>query len=1131
MGYQFFKRTKVSIHSSNEYKEAVFGFFHVVFLDNDGNYVLPIEDRDSIIEALKFYKDRILKRKSYPVYDGEIFVSKDCTDKEVLFQVLGLPDVVFNSLDLNHDISEQLTFKDGLSALKKESYLTIYDILGRKWFTDDFKLYCLKNGIFFLYDETKPFVENDNPVLPVYFNEDKLSKSILKVYRSICSERIAIDFLCDNYDKCFVDCIREYDSYSFDRLVSYFINDEYDEELSSINKDPVFRNKFSKILRKFTASLINMAYDQYCFEVLNKVTTKMSYLSVAKIDVRKKIYCKSSFYGDMFSYDDKKYIFSLYQKDAIGKRIRKIIDRYGVDDILGVYTRLALPFDGYQFVKNKEIKGADEFISSLPFSDDISMAECYLSSKRYDAYYSYLPGEKEHKQLFLSRYLTSFGIEYYPVQNAFHKNDKLSIRISDVKRSGILSTLFDAETYSLCELVLPSYMLKKDRIEDDKLEEAIRKLDLVSNNTAGHYFFTHFNNLTLDEAIDKLLCYFDCYSIKNTVTKFFRYLVKYPFVVAENEYRRICLNDKDISSLQTIDSIHDDNFSYEPNLPYPCVSKGETCYSFQNNVFSKPYLCSCCKEAIEKNIDYLSKIFDKKYSKFKKDIPSMFGRNSFILSKLGLPDNIVALIDPYDDIGSQIPYKDHICHVCQKTSPTKYDSYDSNIAEPYNVFSSYIFLEANKKGLHFTNALYPNTNEFIRAVKKGDYYTLLEYDAIPQDPLLIPYLGTDKLTIASLLAYFFPGNIEYDDFIQDMYDFLSLGDETIKKLLFDCDSSLYHLIGENLPIFTRLLLIFSGLRNAYSFYLGEKKLGVKNQHTCLNFDYNDRLPHPYVVFGNTFNAYTDDIVNGPYYFCECEKDTMKEMLSQTLENYERRGLPNEIKTPIILAMAGFPYLVIHKMRNFDFSSSTIEEFFSKLSFRDSICRRCTGITHAANEVLFERVYPFNENRQAEYRFANSAMAKDGFMFVGREGFIQTLPYIGYAYDLDSFADPRLPYLYYLQKSAPEIIFRTFTPNKDEIRMGITELGKEIEINQEVLAYATGIILDTYLMDSKVFFKMMENILNAESLRKFVYMYFPQISRVRKELVDDVIQVILMYLNYLYRQLMNHYVDKELHIGR
>ena len=116
------KAEELFLDFSHDYQKAVFGSSHIAFMTRDENYVLPREDFDSLKMALWFYENKIKDRKKYPVFDAYSYSYKEGSDREVLFQILGLPRPVFDNLDLNEDILSQLVFEDGLSNLKKECY-------------------------------------------------------------------------------------------------------------------------------------------------------------------------------------------------------------------------------------------------------------------------------------------------------------------------------------------------------------------------------------------------------------------------------------------------------------------------------------------------------------------------------------------------------------------------------------------------------------------------------------------------------------------------------------------------------------------------------------------------------------------------------------------------------------------------------------------------------------------------------------------------------------------------------------------------------------------------------------------------------------------------------------------------
>ena len=95
-------------------------------------------------------------------------------------------------------------------------------------------------------------------------------------------------------------------------------------------------------------------------------------------------------------------------------------------------------------------------------------------------------------------------------------------------------------------------------------------------------------------------------------------------------------------------------------------------------------------------------------------------------------------------------------------------------------------------------------------------------------------------------------------------------------------------------------------------------------------------------------------------------------------------------------------------------------------------------------------------------------------------------------------DTRLPFLIPLKNRLPESVYRVFNPTKEEIQNDLSDFSSRYNISQETLAYATGVILDTYNSNPKVMFELMKDALYEGSLKDKIREYFPQMTRLRKD---------------------------------
>ena len=1130
MGFLNYKQPKRNISFRSDYRKAVFGLFHVAFIDNNNQVLLPEEDRESIKAALDFYSYRILKRSQYPVFDGKGFVMRDSQDKEVLNQVLGLPEEVFMRLDITKEILPQLRFADGLSDLKRESYVMLSKANDRKWFSDDFKLYCLSKGFFFLYDETKPFIERDDVHLPVFIDESRLEEKYKKLYDEADSTRLAIDFLGQKDDSQFNALMRKLDHFSFDRRLGYFINGDEDALMESCNMDLSFKRKYEFLLREYFASLINVLYDDYCFEVLHKVTAKLSFLSVSKTYTSRDVYSLSSFNADIYSFDQENYFFAQADKEKISHLLQDAIEKQPAGDILTIYAHAGLPFDGYRFVKDLKVFTLEDIMACLPF-EEVNSSEIYLSSKRYDTFYSYLSGEKEHRYAFLLRLLLDNGIQYLSEKPILvdDKENKIAIVSEKGHRSSSLQRLFDESKASFKDELYPAYLLENKKLEDHELSKLLQEIDQKSECEAMPFFFHSFMHHTLLQVIQMMLVRFDIQDVKiDTILPFMKFALLYPLLLAEQEYRVMAIQQGDTLSLLVLDGLPKLNESYEPNMPYPYVTYGKLAYSFRESYFSKAYLCSCQKEAIASKIEYFSYQYHRYFKR-----GDFIGRNNYVLGQLGLPDNILTKINPTKDILEQIPFKKNLCHCCQHSIPSYHESVDNNEEERHNTYFTYIRARSALKGVYFNDTMHLDYDlaSFFDALNNKTYHALIHIDRNRIDPILLPYVNISKNMIVSLLAAFFPNDISYDDFYNEVTSFLSLGENTIYRLIFDCSPEDYPFIYQHMMVFTRLVYLYKMIEISYAFYVSQDITPRTENEFTLNMDYNPNLPYPYVLLGSCVNAYASSLTQGNYYLCTCDKPALLSFAKRYSSFYDQRNMDLSIKTPIILGLLGLPYLVILKYASFDLSLHSIDELFQKMEFKSGICRRDLNITHASYDEPFRLSFPFKEDMQADYNFATSQMMRDGFKVISDYPLIDIKYRVNYHYDLDSYIDSNLPLFDYCTDSIPEPLFTFFVMNHDSLKNYLSEFSKLNVENPEANAYASSIILDAYFRDDKTLLNLVFDYSRDKTLKEEVLAYFPEIERVRGPYQNLVIEQILGFISYLMECLFYKYALKESYIGR
>ena len=1119
MAYCFYQNQTVEISYSKKYSVAVFGINHAAFLGNDRVYYFPMEDKASIEASLSFYKKFILADAAFPVYDGKNYSYVKSDDKQVIGQILGLPDVVFSSLDLTKDILPQLRFSDDLSKLKKRVYQEEYRSRGKKYFCDDFRMYCRQHGLFFLYEETKPFVHEDHSLFPVYYDESRLSKDLSALIGEATSERFLIDFPPISFDETLIEKRKPFDSFPFLRRLSYFVNGKFDAELSDLNKDASFRKEYSLLLRRYFASLINYLYDRYCFEVLNKVTTKVSYLTPCKVFGKVgRLYAISSFNGERYTTDFKHYFFDSNDRDLI-KALREK-NYYVGEDTLSFYAKLGLPYQGYLFLKGKKVTSVDSCLSLLPFQERKGKEAYYLSVKRYDFSYSFLPEEKEHKYVFSYRRLLKNGIYYSSSKPVFSSSpdNRIRIAIYDYPRENTPLSFIDQKQVSLTSWPLFAYLMARDLTHDTRLKDKLAEIDEKSNGTALYEFFRLFHQNTLLEVLSYLFSEYSLtFPLDDKVKDFFSFLLTYPFLAVEALFRNEARRKKDSFSLRQLDGDENPTDRYEPNLPYPYVSYGSLCYSFRKDRYSKAYVCSCQKKAIESKLNYEIGTAGRRRD-MKKRIS--------ILNNLGLPLNVIEEIDPFSDIKSQIKYKDGICHLCNHSTPSYYSCCDDNQEALYNVYLTYIQAKAAEKGVYSFDS-FSQLTEPLAHLHSSTFASIgLELDEGKVDPILKPYLRSDGKSIISLLSSFYGPDFFFSTMATTLQNFrqhyLDLGSR---------DSLNQSGKNELGTVMLRLLYIYHQRGMAYGVWESSSFLSRDDSPFTLGMDYNPKLPHPYVFLGRHYNAYGDDPLGRNMAFCLCDKETRRKERKYSYQRFDFSYIPSAYQASVLLGLIGLPYLRILKFQDVDLSLTSLDELRNRIPFKECIGRRCLNITHCSYSDVFTKAFPLKANSLAEFTFAVNGRLHDGFSFVGGNNLSRLRYRKNHFYDLESDYDSLLPCINRLDGSAiPEAVFSFFSPGEDKVKDYLYDYLKVAEGNAEINAYASGIIQETYKKDSKCLLKFVSAI-STVSYRENLLTNFPDVKNVRPEILNDVLQSRLGFFTFLYERLIKKYVEKEKRIGR
>ena len=1120
---------KVDISFSRDYSKAIFGLHHIAFIKNDGKIVLPSENKDAIINSLNFYKNKVKLFDTYTCYNGETNIIVNTSDERVLKQIIGLPLEVYEKIDFSKDIISQLNFEDNLSLLKKECYFLLYKQYKKKWFTDDFKLYLINNGFYFPYDETKPFISN-KIVYPVHIDESLFDNEIKNIINCKHSLRFAFDFVGKDLTLDFFNKMGSIDNFSLERKINYFINNQVDEELNSLVTNQDFKIRYTRLLKLFIASIVNLLYDNYSFKVLNKVTSRLSFLSIQKIHFDKTMYILSGSFLEAFSYNKKDWFLSINDKERLYRQFLKEQARSGITSPILIFARIGLPYILYSYIKAKTFITADDFVNCFEYKD-VPFSIIFQAPKRSDLY-SYITGDNKHLLITLRRELFRRGMDYSSINPFDKKNyyESSSITLDVNKKHVELYNLVENPNRPLHTDLFIEYNLE-NRIIDPTLLNKLKTIDEKSNNTALYFFYHIFNNVSVNDALIMLLNRYglrELYSLD--LLDFFFYLYSHPFDIAYLQVRKYLFLVNDSSSLQAIEVSPGSNEVYEPNMPYPFVSFGKAFYSFRKSFYSPSFLPLEEKQNVIDREKELLLIANKKFSKYKdkKNLVSNFLKDHF-----GLPKNITSTIDFTKSISSQIKYKEGISHLSVFAEPSIHHNIDFDTESAYNIYSTYIVSNAIKYGL-LINELSLGEESFIFSIIKDidqeNYHGIINYNSEKLLPIIKKYINEDYHTFYAIILTFFSNNFAYISRCFDLVEFVKYNSSEIKHSLFDKIEDI-SFIQRNFFLFIMLASIYKAVELSYAIYVAKDKINeLELSPYSMNIDYQPRLKYPYIHLGRVFNAYSTSDDNEEYYFCSCEKDIIYGLLDRVYLMLED-SCPSEILTPLSLALIGLPYVVIKKYASLDLKATTVKTFVNNiLVFKDHICRRCTNIPHAIFKSPFIKAFPNKDDMVSEFSSANNALAHDGMLLLPFIPLNEITYSSSYLYNLNSYYDDKLPNIIYYGVQPPESSYTFFSMTMAKLHDYIHEF---IQHNKriEVAALACGIITDTYLKNKEVFFDFIFKSNGNITLEEKVKHYFSEISRARENMVENVEQVILGFITFLIEKFIFKYVEKEKGVGK
>lgn len=1123
----------MSLPFNSDYSAAVFGLLHVAFVDKNGNYCLMEEDRKSIEASLSFYQNQIKKSGKYPIYENdchERYVSSN--DKEAFLEVLGLPEPMLKTLDLSKDILSQIHFVNNNLLLKEECYSSVYD--KGKWFNDCFRCFCMNNGVFL--SDVIPCFRYVLPELPIYFDRSRMNERYKQIYDSALTERLVISFT-DGISKENLNLFYKLDDFSLGDRVNHFLNNVPNREINELSLTKKFAELYKSVLKMFISTFIESILNEYLSSVLGKSVDFISLFDLYQIpENTKKIYSVSSYNEEMYTYDKIHFFFALSEKQRIKKIMTEKIKEKKNDSLISLYASFKFPYEGYQYIKECKKENVDELLSLLPF-EEVSETNCYMSVKRYAFSGAYIPNREEHNIVCENRALSIFGIDYLGFDWERPNDCMFTIRVRKANRPESLKALFDDETMTFTNTILPGY-LSLDYVEDkQEVKKFCEMLDEASSNRALIEFYKQFDEACFDDAMEFILEKYDLLEGECFLDSLFFYALTYPQKLAGNEIRYHFIKNQDTLSLACLDSfLHLEK--REDSLPYPYVEYGDIFNSYKKHPFDKPCLCECQRDAVLNRIDYYEKCFQKMHEDDKKNCQDyIVAKQKFILDHLGLSKDVSSRINLFQDLASQLTFKANLCHVCNHARPTVYHD-NQGIDLLTNIYENYLISRLSQAGVYLERSLafdqadrFICISEFITSIEEKKYHTLIHFDKDSSNKMLAEFLPMSMTSVLSLLCAFYGGNGMDMDFIKDVSSFSLIDDKLLLRLLYDCTENMYQIINNYSQIFVLLCEIFRSFETALAIEESKDFLPVQDSLFCMNRDYNKTLPHPVILLGKQFDAYMDE-EGSTIYFSIRDKKPLQDFGNYYLDMLKNSSIvEKKALAPILLGSLGLPYQVIHKYESFDFWHKSFDQFLSRLKFEDGIDRCDFKIKHSVFKGAFRKAFPSKEDRIAEYRLAIMDQIRDGFK-------------INSTYDLNEINletastlkldDPlyALPFFECLTKEIPEVLVKQIYRTKESMAFMLRTFYGKMKKKNDALKKACHVIYDEFLMNNRV---LLDFIVpehgRYQCLRELVEDIFPAVNNFNNNQKDKIEMSIISFVFYLFEDLIEQYVEKEYSLGR
>ncbi len=1119
-----------SIELTSGYSFALPGRIFTAFVSDANECIYyPREDKDRISYLYEVYQRRIRKMSHYDIIIQGNKNRVTGESPEALSYFMGLPKASMSKVDMTKPIADQLAYLN-----IEEELIDKFTVISTYVPNDDekannFRIYAeetfkdnLSHGI---YIDVDGEARNLKIIGPVDFDIVRLYQEDRDLINTFNADRILIDFAYVS-KKTPLDETRKLltmlNPCRIDSVYNYLYGYEENEYISGLRFNGFQKELLRNIYTELVKSIFLFTYDRLCY-AKHSLESNISYLTRGMRSFNF-AYTSSSFNADMYSDDNLTFYFDIQDKVRLLK-LEELLCPDKNENSAVRYAKLALPCEGYPHIKKLGLLKGESIVENLLYTDRVTNEDYYAASKRESGIYSFNAGDERHDYPLYRRYLLTQGIDLTLEDTETDISlMRCSMKVYDVERDDeTIATLLSKDGLLLSEKLYRAYLLSQAIPSDGYLEHCLKIIDDKYEGKANLAFFSDFESMNVNQRVDVLLQDTEIYPA-DSIYDFFSYLFDRLLSAADTLVRKDMIENNNVRSLTLLDKLGPQQVVYEPKLPLPYVVSGTGYYGFSSSPAGPFFLCQCQKESLKVHIRMLANQYLGFYSKQDDDAKMRQETNKYIVENLGLPDAISNDLDLNKDLMEQLRFEERICHVCNSSHPVYHHQIFTNPIGTYSSYLHYIGSNAIRHGINTSGFnIYDDVSRYGSLSRYLSQFHFT-YDESAIDSKMRSYVDLNITKAAAILSCHYPTVTEA--YFRSFAAISNLSDRTLKDIVFsrsDPKIRRNQLYGCQ-PMLALLWDYYRKLGYAYTFIYGEEVVHKIPDTVYRGYLYDERFPLPYIYLGRVFNAYSDH-EKGDFYFCSCDKESMKASIAYHLQDTQRH-FSKDVVTAVTLGLSGFPEEFVLRYSYYNLTPNNIDEFVDSLSFKDGICHRCQKHSLPALSTPFFIYLPRKRSARAEISNSENLILKDGLIIEKPILYGQYRYNPDIRFDLNDHINNEIPFVVKLGSNTPDLFLKVLRPDKLTFEKFCESFSRRNRRDEDTIN-AVKIIKETYKDDPNIFIDLFtypnresSSAVTLESKFPALQNFYDPSKKYRTE------EKILGFLYMMFENIFDEYAKKE-----